>query len=241
MQPEDEDKVPGEGESDASDPDTDQLADGPGTVCQAVGWGARRWLLSAAALLVVAFGITAGWWAVSAQRQIAAVQSLDKVGAAIVYSDEVPYGSKIPLAGWLKSTAGHDWSASVVQIKLGRSQVTDEDLRSLENLPSLRFLWLFNTEVGDEGLSHLSSLTRLEELSLGETKITDAGLAHLAGLRKLRFLSLYGTHITDAGLAHLHGLKSLVRIDLQRTGVTAAGVAELRKSLPSANIVNEAE
>jgi hypothetical protein len=47
-------------------------------------------------------------------------------------------------------------------------------------------LTLDATEVGDDGLEHLRDLPALQFLSLAGTLITDAGLAKIPGLRLVR-------------------------------------------------------
>lgn len=147
--------------------------------------------------------------------------------------------------------------ASLKQLCLGRTAVTDEGLAVVARLPrlewldlsftkatdrtveramvakGLRQLFLEETRVGNESLARIAGLRELEELDLSGTQVTDDGLRHLAGLKKLRQLFLTNCRITDAGLTNLKGLKLLENVDLQGTQVSPQGLAELRKMLPA--------
>ena len=112
-------------------------------------------------------------------------------------------------------------------LNLYTCQVSDDDLRCLKELRTLRVLNLPGS-ITDDGLAHVANLTRLEALDLNSTKVTDEGLAHLQRLRELRFLDLSGTEITDAGLTHLRGLRQLEALGLGETRVTDEGLAKLK-------------
>ncbi|HVX13111.1 MAG TPA: hypothetical protein VHC22_18145 [Pirellulales bacterium] len=209
--------------------------EGTGVTAETAAAGKHPWVwYFVGGLLVIVAG--AGWMAWTAVRQQQAVVSLKVIGAQLRYADELPFASLSPPMSWLNRWLGHDWAASLVQVNLGRSKVSDDDLQCLEKLPGLKFLWLQDTHVGNDGIAHLKSCLHIQELYLANTKVTDDGLASIAGLRKMKFLSLSGCHITDAGLIHLQGMTNLQRLDMPNTGVTPRGVAELQKSLPAVKI-----
>jgi hypothetical protein len=87
--------------------------------------------------------------------------------------------------------------------KTRRSLFTDEFLKHIGQLNSLRSLDLDNSHVSDAGVVHLAKLDRLEQLSLCNTQITDAGLLQFEKMKQLRFLDLFGTRTTDDGIATL--------------------------------------
>jgi hypothetical protein len=115
-------------------------------------------------------------------------------------------------------------------LHLGR-EITDEGLREIGRLTSLRRLAFRSDKVTDAGAKDLRNLTALQHLTLTTAKLTDAGLEQLAPLTKLRYLDVEGTRVTDAGLKHLHGMKDLTFFQRGGTGITDAGVAELKKVL----------
>tara|TARA_B110000014_G_C19639306_1_gene337030 strand:- start:28 stop:429 length:402 start_codon:yes stop_codon:yes gene_type:complete len=66
---------------------------------------------------------------------------------------------------------------------------------------------VYSIEIGsdltDDDLKHLQRITSLKELELDSRHITDAGLVHLQGLSRLKTLFLQRTRVTEAGIAEL--------------------------------------
>ncbi|KAF7731998.1 hypothetical protein EC973_007103 [Apophysomyces ossiformis] len=82
----------------------------------------------------------------------------------------------------------------------GFLQVTDEGVRYIARMRSLRYLSLDGTKVTDEGVIQLGDLLDLEQLYLDRTSVSDVGLSKITGLSKLTTLSLSATRVSDAGL-----------------------------------------
>ena len=120
------------------------------------------------------------------------------------------------------------------------ANVTDSDLKYLENLVQLRTLNLQSCEnITDAGLAHLANLVQLQDLNLGGCKnITGAGLENLANLAQLQELNLGGCkNITDAGLVHLKNLAQLQVLGLAAgSKITKEGKENLKKLLPSVRL-----
>lgn len=104
---------------------------------------------------------------------------------------------------------------------------------------SQQIVWLklSDTKVSDATLAEVAKLKNLQKLHLEQTSVTDAGLKNLKGLEHLEYLNLYGTAITDAGLAELAGMKSLKTVYLWQTKVTETGLMNLKKAIPTLEIV----
>lgn len=85
----------------------------------------------------------------------------------------------------------------IVWIDLARTTVSDPELNSIAQLPSLRRLNLEYTSITDKGLMALSPLANLHFLNLMGTKITDEGLKHIVAMKNLRSLFIYQTAVTD--------------------------------------------
>jgi hypothetical protein len=68
----------------------------------------------------------------------------------------------------------------------------------------LTFLSFDESRLTDEGLRPIGQITTLRELSLNHTRITDAGLRHLTELKNLEDLYLGDTRVTKSGCAMLH-------------------------------------
>ena len=81
----------------------------------------------------------------------------------------------------------------IVDIDFKWMRLTDEALRHLNQLSSLKRLNVHGADITDEGLAELIPLRNLEELNLGRTRITDAGIAVLKELPRLRRLDVSAT------------------------------------------------
>jgi WD40 repeat protein len=123
----------------------------------------------------------------------------------------------------------------VVGVDLGGTRATDEDLRLLSNLASLRTLNLFNTKITGAGLAHLKGLTALEEIDLSwplpgyaeavcdsfrPRPLDEGALEHLKALPALRAVNLEYTALGEVGCGHLGGLTNLRDLDLRCARVT---------------------
>jgi hypothetical protein len=126
-----------------------------------------------------------------------------------------PYGESFPPAMWLARDSMWRFAGPLV---------TDNGLRHLAVLQSLRELYLDGTAVTDAGMKRLVRLSNLEHLSLAETAVSDAGLAMVCRLPKLKTLDLRGAKITDAGLKCLYGAGSAMTVLLGDTEVTPKAV-----------------
>jgi len=131
-------------------------------------------------------------------------------------------------------------------------RVTDDGLKVLRELKSLRHVNLGMQPFSDAAITHLAELTTIEELWLdGNENLGDGTLRSISNLKKLRVLRFYRAPITDAGIASIRGLtelqdlqlghakigdrsleiigdfKKLRTLDLQHTLVTDAGMPHL--------------
>ena len=123
----------------------------------------------------------------------------------------------------------------ITTLDLSGSNITDDDLSLLNDLPGLKQLNLSGcNNLTDAGLAHLQHLTSLQQLDLSRcSNLTDAGVAHLQRLTSLQQLNLSRCYnLTDAGLAHLQHLTSLQQLDLSRCdNLTDTQVNLLREQL----------
>jgi formylglycine-generating enzyme required for sulfatase activity/Leucine-rich repeat (LRR) protein len=134
------------------------------------------------------------------------------------------------------SLDGEDWPVSkpeqlpakrlrVVCVDLRKCQVSDEDLKHLAGLRSIRRLMCTSDRVTEVGLGTIAGLQSLEDLDVSGVPVTDQGLAHLAKLKNLHALSCCSQSITDVGFQHLAALDSLEVLNLERS---SAGDASLK-------------
>lgn len=103
-------------------------------------------------------------------------------------------------------------------------RVTDDWLKRLSNISTLRKLDLANCAIQGDGLKHISSLKNLRELNLTLTPVNDDGLKHLSGLTDLRTLGLASTQCTGTGFTHLKPLTKLENVNFHFTPLNDAGL-----------------
>ena len=116
--------------------------------------------------------------------------------------------------------------------------LTDTGLKHVGELSNLTVLAFGDVPVTNANLRHLQGLKRLEYLSLSHSSVSDAGLRYLRDLTNLQWLYLNGTQVSDAGLEHLKALKGLRRLDLGGTQVNGSGLGHLSgmKNLTEINL-----
>ncbi len=115
--------------------------------------------------------------------------------------------------------------------------ITAKDLQLLEQL-SKQVIWLKigDSNLDDNNLKSIVKLSSLTRLSIERTAVSDTGIALLNGLPKLTYLNLVGTKITAKGLAQLKSLKELRQIFLYQTAISGAEFSQLSKLFPKALI-----
>ena len=92
-------------------------------------------------------------------------------------------------------------SDQLVEINLGRTDVTDDALQLIENLPHLQRLYLNNTGIGNRGAEHLANLKYLSYLNMYDTQINDTAITYLKDLAYLTDVYLWKTGVTETGFA----------------------------------------
>ena len=102
---------------------------------------------------------------------------------------------------------------NIVELEIGFSDVTDEGLAAVANMPNLEKLYLQKTLVTDEGIQHLEGLTRLRYLNLYGTQVTDDALDTLVDLPRLKSLFVWETEISKSAAEDFQEQK------LEATGV----------------------
>jgi len=109
--------------------------------------------------------------------------------------------------------------------KGGRNeQVTDDWLKHLAEVVTLRRVDLANCAINGDGLRHISRLTSLQEVNLTLTPVNDDALQHLTGLSELRVLGLASTQCTGTGFIHLRGLQHLENVNFHFTPLNDDGL-----------------
>ena len=126
--------------------------------------------------------IGAGREAMRIIRQEAALREIERLQGTVILNQGGP--------GWLWNLVGHQRMTpfdEVCVIQLWHKRATDDTLRQIGHLTSLRELQLDGTQVTDAGLLNLKGLTNLHVLYIDETHVTESGVAELQrALPKLR-------------------------------------------------------
>lgn len=115
---------------------------------------------------------------------------------------------------------------SVYLLDLNTTLITDDSLKPLSKMKSLRDLCLTNNFLSDQGVDHLRELD-LYVLRLCDTDVTDRCIDSLVGMKSLVTLSLDMCNITDKGVEKLLGLHSLQSLGLENTHVTFESLCKL--------------
>lgn len=133
-------------------------------------------------LLTVAAAISCSWLVTemrAARRQREAVEAIKRLGGWVHYDSDLSGNRNPQPPAWLRSVLGEDFFATVHNVVLEETGITDGDLENLKGLNQFGSLLLQGTQVSDAGLEHLSGLTELRCLTLTRTKVTDDGVKKL--------------------------------------------------------------
>ncbi len=123
------------------------------------------------------------------------------------------------------------------EIRLAHTVVTDDDLSRLDGLEDrLTRINFSRTEITNQGLTRLCQLPHLMQLRLASRHLDDHGLASLTNLKELRHLHLMDAPITDAGLESLRALKNLESLYLDRTQVSDEARGRFEEEMPGVHV-----
>ncbi len=108
----------------------------------------------------------------------------------------------------------------------------DEQLKLLEPVAE-RIAWLdlARSQVTDEGMKTVQQMRELERLHLENTAITDAGVAELSALPKLQYLNLYGTKVGNGIFKTFAEIPSLKKVYVWQTAVDPAEAKAYERSV----------
>ncbi|MEO1010183.1 MAG: c-type cytochrome domain-containing protein [Bacteroidota bacterium] len=118
----------------------------------------------------------------------------------------------------------------LLDIKYLGTDLTKDQMMALEKVKDyVTWLSLARTNVEDQWLNIVGQLPNLTRLQLEKTTISDQGIKHLSRLRHLEALNLYGTAVTDSCLPDIQKMEGLKRIYLWSTQVTTAKAKSLEE------------
>jgi hypothetical protein len=108
--------------------------------------------------------------------------------------------------GHFRKLGAYVWEAEdhVFGIQLHGCNAGDHDLAILDALRAeLRVIGMGNTNVTDDGLRCLLDMPFLHNVDLTNTAVTDAGLRLLGSIKTLEFVHVEGTQVTHQGILML--------------------------------------
>jgi hypothetical protein len=119
------------------------------------------------------------------------------------------------------------------ELSLDDSVITDDGLKALEGMKKLESLQINGaTAVTDEGVKSIGKIATLKKLGLDRTKITDDGMKSIKNLSNLVDFRITETAVTDAGLRELKNIATLEYVYALKSKITKNGAADLKKALP---------
>ncbi len=215
----------------------------------------------ALAALIAALVVWYVWSGQNAEREQAAVKSLQELGALVVMDGDGRHAASVNLStvqtpeALAKAIEHLSALGGLMSLDASRTGIRDEQLAAIGELSSLNTLTLNETAISDDGVRRLAGLGNLESLFLASTPLSDAGLTHLESFDALRILDLSDTKVTadlsplnsleqlewlvmrdltlaEGALATLDGLKGLKRLSLTGSDYTPAAAASLKRTLP---------
>ncbi|NNE78238.1 MAG: hypothetical protein HKN31_14340 [Pricia sp.] len=118
----------------------------------------------------------------------------------------------------------------LLDVTYSGNNLTRERLAELETVKDhITWLSLAGTNVEDEWLAIVGELPNLTRLQLEKTGISDKGVAQLTGLKHLEALNLYRTNVSDACLPEIERIGSLERVYLWETKVNAQAAKAMQE------------
>jgi hypothetical protein len=127
-------------------------------------------------------------------------------------------------------------AASITNLELLGSGITDEGLHAISKFKKLQSIRLTSTKVTAGGIAALAGLKTLVTLTVNGIAFDDEAAGVIATMSNLTALDLGGSRITDAGLPKLMTLKKLASINLGGTTVSLQAAADFQKALPQCRV-----
>lgn len=166
-----------------------------------------RFSLRSLMVVVTLLSIWMGLYLDSVRRQRQAVQSITRLHGHISYDYDLleENGIEEPRwKRWMRSKLGAEYVAQVNQVWFCGREIGDVGFSC--------FCWP-KSEICDDELEMLRDLPALTELGLPDTRITNGGVRQLKRLTRLQFLDLTGTRLTPEGVRELRQALPNCRID----------------------------
>jgi uncharacterized membrane protein len=116
----------------------------------------------------------------------------------------------------------------------------DNDLLTIQPLfSSITKASFIASQITDDALYHIGQMPGLQELYLQQTQIKGSGLIHLASLPNLKLLDLSATAITDGNFLYLLQFPALEDVYINETTITKEVIEAIQQNKPELKIHSE--
>lgn len=125
-------------------------------------------------------------------------------------------------------------------LNLAASDYTDDQLEDLvSRVSSFGVLKLDENDITNEGVKYLTNLNSIKELQLKDTRIDDGAIPYLQQLNDLEMLHLGSTKVTIDGILHLKSLPKLKKLlfSLDDTQAAKDKLGEFINAAPECEII----
>lgn len=120
-----------------------------------------------------------------------------------------------------------------IDLSISKKPLTENAIKALLDIKHhVVWLNLANTNITNEQLRNVSELPNLMKLRLEHNEIATASLSLLKNIPKLHYLNLYGTPISNEGLATLSTFTSLKNVYLTATNITPEAIENIQDKSP---------
>ncbi len=136
---------------------------------------------------------------------------------------------------WLLSVLGVDFFDSVVSV-YGDFEFTDEYVRHLLKLRTLRSFQAEGSLLTDEGIARIAEIRSIRLLNVSGSQLTDNGTKVFQTMPNLETLQLWNTNLTDASVENLSKLTHLKSLYLGSSSITEDGFKKIQMNLPDCYI-----
>lgn len=121
-------------------------------------------------------------------------------------------------------------------LRLRGQELTDETVRHVSKIKTLKSLYCRNTLLTNKGMAELGKLSNLEILRIGCPLVSADGLSGLGKLKKLNSLQFDGDRLRDDASLYLSALPALTTLGIGSANFSDEGVANLKK-LPNLQVL----
>jgi Leucine-rich repeat (LRR) protein len=134
------------------------------------------------------------------------------------------------VAGWLRSLPAQTW----LVIQLASRDWDDDALRKfvpvLKTIPNARLILVQPCRITDEGLKHLAGVSSLRQVVLSAVNVSDEGIRQLAKIKHLEDFCLFVEPATDRTVEAILARGTLHSVWLQYTLATPACLTSVLKN-----------